>query len=249
MKLPLNGGINLSVLDGWWLESYNGKNGWAIGSEVLGGTPEHQSAMDIISLFNLLENQIVPLYYAKPDGRLPLAWIQSMRESMRTIIPLFNTNRMVEEYSRLLYEPAAKAFLGMESNHFERARELSHWKNEMTTLWPQVKVLEHQISCTPHHCSFFVGETVSLSASVQLGRINPEYVRVQAYFGPVEKNMIVAPHLREMTAGVLLSEGIYSYSGEIPAAESGVYGLNIRVIPTHPSLVQAHELPLISWAK
>lgn len=247
MKLPLNGGINVSVLDGWWLESYNGKNGWAIGNDLVGASPEHQNSTDVASFFHLLEHQIVPLYYAKPDGVLPTAWIQAMRESMRTIIPLFNTHRMVEEYSRFLYEPAATAYEQMEMNHFAKAKELSHWKNEMIALWPQVQVLEHHILSAPHR-SFFVGEKVPITASIQLGKVKPEHVRVQAYFGPVDKNIMITPSVEEMRDGALLAEGVYAYSGELPAAESGEYGLTVRVIPTHPLLLQDHELRLISWA-
>ena len=248
MKLPLNGGINLSVLDGWWLESYNGKNGWAIGSDIVSGSYEHQSSVDIASLFNLLENQIAPLYYAKPDGRLPLAWIQSMRESIRTIVPLFNTHRMVQEYSRFLYEHAAAAHAIMESDHFHNARELSQWKSSMIALWPQVRVLDYRIIHEEHSDAFFVGEQVNVMATVKLGSIDPAHVRVQAYFGPVEKNMILHPEIQDLTHGALLSEGVYSYSGTIPAAESGAYGVNLRVIPTHPHLFQPHELRLITWA-
>src|SRR6476659_7132369 len=80
MKLPPNGGLNLSVLDGWWCEGYNGKNGWAIGAEIAEGDSEFQNEVDASSLYQLLENQIIPLYYAKPDGKLPLAWLQLMRE-------------------------------------------------------------------------------------------------------------------------------------------------------------------------
>ena len=109
MKLPPNGGLNLSVLDGWWCEGYNGNNGWAIGSEIDNGSVDFQSAVDANSLYQLLENQIIPLYYAKPDGKLPLAWLQLMRESIRTITPVFNTHRMVKEYTERLYIPAAKA--------------------------------------------------------------------------------------------------------------------------------------------
>src|SRR5437588_773144 len=103
MKLAPNGGINLSVLDGWWRESYNGNNGWAIGAEIKDGTVEFQNDVDINSLYQLLENQIIPLYYAKPDGRLPLAWLQLMRESIRSVTPVFNTHRMVKEYTERLY--------------------------------------------------------------------------------------------------------------------------------------------------
>ena len=103
MKSAPNGGINLSVLDGWWREGYNGSNGWAIGAEIDDGTTDFQNEVDASSLYQLLENQIVPLYYAKPDGKLPLAWLQLMRESIRSVTPVFNTQRMVKEYAEQLY--------------------------------------------------------------------------------------------------------------------------------------------------
>jgi len=199
-------------------------------------------------LFNLLENQITPLYYAKPDGRLPLAWIQSMRESIRTIVPLFNTHRMVQEYSRFLYEKAAAAHAIMESDHFHHTRELSHWKHSIVSRWSDVQILEYHLAQTEHKDDFFVGEEVSVTVSVKLGSINPEHVRVQTYFGALENNIIVHPKIQDMTHSALLSEGVYRYSGIIPAAESGAYGVNIRVIPMHPHLFQAHELALITWA-
>ncbi|MBA2433397.1 MAG: alpha-glucan family phosphorylase, partial [Chthoniobacterales bacterium] len=110
MKLPPNGGLNLSELDGSWCESYNGKNGWAIGAEIEDGTVDFQSEVDAGSLYQLLENQVIPLYYAKPDGKLPLAWLQLMRESIRSITPVFNTHRMVKEYTERLYTPAEAAY-------------------------------------------------------------------------------------------------------------------------------------------
>ncbi|MDQ6808128.1 MAG: alpha-glucan family phosphorylase, partial [Verrucomicrobiota bacterium] len=125
MKLPPNGGLNLSVLDGWWCESYNGNNGWAIGAEIDDGSVEFQSEVDASSLYQLLENQIIPLYYAKPDGKLPLAWLQLMRESIRSVTPVFNTHRMVKEYTERLYLPAAKSHEDFSRDNCQPATELS----------------------------------------------------------------------------------------------------------------------------
>src|SRR5438046_10099544 len=97
MKLAPTGGLHLSVLDGWWREGYNGNNGWAIGAEIDNGTIECQNQVDANRLDQLLEHQLIPLYYAKPDGKLPLAWLQLMRESIRSVTPVFNTQRMEKE--------------------------------------------------------------------------------------------------------------------------------------------------------
>src|SRR6201997_345302 len=146
MKLTPNGGLNLSVLDGWWAEGYNGNNGWAIGAEIRDGTAEFQSEVDSNSLYQLLENQIIPLYYAKPDGRLPLAWLQLMRESIRSVTPTFNTDRMVTEYTERLYVPAARSHENFAQNGCEPATKLSIWKSRMRKDWPQVQISDVQVT-------------------------------------------------------------------------------------------------------
>ncbi|MDQ6655683.1 MAG: alpha-glucan family phosphorylase, partial [Verrucomicrobiota bacterium] len=165
MKLPPNGGLNLSVLDGWWCESYNGKNGWAIGAEIEDGLVDFQNSVDITSLYQLLENQIVPLYYAKPDGKLPLAWLQLMRESIRSVTPVFNTHRMVKEYAERLYQPAAAAYQELARDDCQAATNLSQWKTQMRKDWPQVQIYDVQIGNTDRQ-NILVGETLDLSAKL-----------------------------------------------------------------------------------
>jgi starch phosphorylase len=247
MKLPPNGGLNLSVLDGWWCEGYNGKNGWAIGPEITEGSPEFQRTVDTASLYSLLENQVIPLYYAKPDGKLPLAWIQLMRESIRSVVPVFNTHRMVKEYNERLYESAARAHATLSPVSSNRATQLAEWKTEMRNEWPKVKITDVQVEVADR-TAVFVGERLRVSAKVHLGPVNPANVRVQAYFGATDNNVIGEPHIEEMSNSEVTPSGEHIYSGTIPALDSGAYGLNVRVIPTHPDLVQPYELRLITWA-
>jgi starch phosphorylase len=104
-KVCFSGGLNLSVLDGWWPEGYNGKNGWAIGQEIEGIDPAVQDEIDVTSLYELLENEVIPLYYDRDEKGLPRRWIARMKEAIRTLNPLFNTDRMVQEYVLNMYEP------------------------------------------------------------------------------------------------------------------------------------------------
>ncbi|MBA3962147.1 MAG: alpha-glucan family phosphorylase [Chthoniobacterales bacterium] len=248
MKLPPNGGLNLSVLDGWWCESYNGKNGWAIGSEITEGGVEFQNEVDAASLYQILENQIIPLYYAKPDGKLPLAWLQLMRESIRSVTPTFNTHRMVQEYAERLYLPAAKAHMEFSRDQHRAATELSHWKAQMRKDWPQVRIGDIQVA-NPDRQNIQVGDALRLSAQVHLGGVDPKHVRVEAYHGEAD-----GADLRNASTTVLTEkgsngqEGSYLYEGSIPASESGTYGFSVRVVPTYPHLLQDHELRLISWS-
>jgi starch phosphorylase len=249
MKLPPNGGLNFSVLDGWWCEGYNGKNGWPIGPEITAGSVEFQNEVDIDSLFNILENRIVPLYYAKPDGRLPLAWLQLMRESMRSVTPVFNTHRMVKEYNERLYEPAAKAIQALSANNYRAAVELADWKQNTRADWGKIRIEE--VNASPSDVGdLFVGEALQIEAKVFLGPVDPSHVRVQAYIGKSDDGSLSEPFttdLQEIEKGA--TPGQFKFKGVVKATESGSYGFNVRVIPTHPYLNQEHELRLITWAK
>ena len=249
MKLPPNGGLNFSVLDGWWCESYNGKNGWPIGAELTEGSLEIQNEVDIQSLYNTLEAQIIPLYYAKPDGKLPVAWIQLMRESIRSVTPVFNTNRMVREYNERLYEPAANAHRQLTADGCKTAIALSDWKRQIQNDWPQINIRNVEFAIS-ENCDLFVGEKLTVHATVHLGPIDPQHIRVQVCYGDNENNKIANPQIIDIDhIKKLETQGDYLFTGEIPTAESGAYGFNVRVIPTHSSLSQEHELRLITWAK
>jgi starch phosphorylase len=248
MKLPPNGGLNLSVLDGWWCEGFNGKNGWAIGAEIEEGDAEFQNEVDAASLYQLLENQIIPLYYAKPDGKLPLAWLQLMRESIRSVTPIFNTQRMVEEYTERLYLPAARAHKEFARENWRAANELSRWKAQMRKDWPQVQIRDVQIKNKDRQ-KIQVGESLQVAATIHLGAVEPKHVRVEAYHGEAENDALRNPSVTELAESQRQGgNGDYVYEGSVPAAESGTYGFSVRVIPTYPHLLQAHELRLIAWA-
>ena len=247
MKLAPNGGLNLSVLDGWWREGYNGNNGWAIGAEIDDGTVEFQNEVDASSLYQLLENQIIPLYYAKPDGKLPLAWLQLMRESIRSVTPVFNTHRMVKEYTERLYIPAAKSHEDFSRDNCEAATQLSQWKSKMRKDWPQVRIHDVQVSNQDRQ-NIPVGESLQVSARVHLGAVDPKHVRVEAYHGESENGGIKNPAVTILAESGQNGDGSYIYQGSVPASESGAYGFSVRVVPIHPHLMQTHELRLITWS-
>ena len=248
MKSAPNGGINLSVLDGWWREGYNGNNGWAIGAEINNGTAEFQNEGDATSLYQLLENQIIPLYYAKPDGKLPLAWLQLMRESIRSVTPVFNTQRMVKEYTERLYISAGKSHENFSCDGCASAAQLSQWKAQMRKDWPQVQISDVQVGNKDRQ-NILVGESLQISARVHLGAVDPKHVRVEAYHGEADNGDIRNPAATVLNQSSQADgDGNYLYQGSVPASESGTYGFSVRVVPTHAHLMQAHELRLITWS-
>ena len=248
MKAAMNGGLNLSVLDGWWYEGYNRKNGWAVGPEISGGSAEYQNQTDTDSLFHVLENQIVPLYYAKPDGLRPAAWIQLMREAIRSVTPVFNTERMVKEYHERLYEPAASVFQALSANGGKAAVELADWKHQVRVDWASIRIESVETSA-PAGRSLQVGDKLEVTARVVLGPVKPANVRVQAYIGETEQGELQNASVVDLGDIAETGEaGLYGFSGTITAKESGSYGLNVRVIPAHRDIIQNHELRLITWA-
>jgi starch phosphorylase len=248
MKAAPNAGINLSVLDGWWREGFNGNNGWAIGPEIDNGTIEFQNEVDASSLYHLLENQIIPLYYAKPDGKLPLAWLQLMRESIRSVTPVFNTHRMVKEYTERLYISAARSHEDFARDGCNAATDLSQWKARMRKDWPQVRIQEVQVGNADRQ-NISVGEQLQISARIHLGAVDPKHVRVEAYHGEADNGGIRNPTATVLDQSSQIDgNGNYLYHGSVPATESGAYGFSVRVVPTHPHLMQTHELRLITWS-
>ncbi|MEP6602459.1 MAG: alpha-glucan family phosphorylase [Spartobacteria bacterium] len=247
MKLAPNGGLNLSVLDGWWCEGFNGNNGWTIGSEIQNGSVEFQNEVDAGSLYQLLENQIIPLYYAKPDGKLPLAWLQLMRDSIRSVTPVFNTHRMVKEYAERLYLPAAKSHQDFSRDNCTAATQLSQWKSQIRKDWPQVRIQDVQIG-NQNRQNIPVGESLELTARIHLGGVDPKHVRVEAYHGEAQNGGLKDPTVTMLSASGQNGDGSYIYQGTVPASESGAYGFSVRVVPTHPHLMQTHELRLITWS-
>ena len=200
------------------------------------------------SLFHILETQVIPLYYAKPDGKLPIAWLRLMRESMLSVTPVYNTHRMVKEYQERLYDKAAKGYQTLHADTGKEAVALSEWKNKMRRDWPQVRISDVQLEHADR-TRIQVGDKLAVRARVDLGPVEPSEVRVQVYYGENRENAIVQPTILELTSFEKLDKsGGYLYRGSIPSSESGAYGLSVRVVPTHPNLTQEHELRLISWA-
>jgi starch phosphorylase len=154
---------------------------------------------------------------------------------------------MVKEYTERLYVPAARAHSEFARDSWRAATSLSQWKAQMRKDWPQVRIDDVQIGNKDRQ-RVPVGESLQVSAKVHLGGVDPKHVRVEAYHGEAENDTLRHPTVTPLGESERLdNEGNYEYQGVIPASESGTYGFSIRVIPTYPHLLQAHELRLIAW--
>jgi starch phosphorylase len=245
-KVCINGVINFSVLDGWWCEGYNGKNGWTIGDDKFYGNEYYQDNADSESIYNTLENQIIPLYYNRNEKNIPFEWVKVMKESIRTLAPQYSTHRMVQEYTNKMYIPFMERMNRIQSDNFEMAHNIAEWKEHIERNWQAVQLYADKTS--NKDLRSVSGEDINLSTSVYLGSIKPSDVKVEIYYGTIGKdNTIENSEVEEMQLVDCTGEGTYRYEGNIKLSEGGEYGYTLRVLPYHPDLINKFEMGLIHW--
>jgi starch phosphorylase len=244
MKAAMNGALNCSILDGWWDECFDGTNGWAITSAESETDIARRDEIEANSLFELLEHQIVPLYYQRLEGPTPRGWVRRMKSSLRTLCPEVTAARMVRDYVTRLYEPTAIHATRINANQHAAAKELEAWKERVSVAWSGVRVVDVETDGGAAD----LGAVRAVEATVDLGDLKPEDVSVQLAHGPVgQGDEIIDPALVSMTL-VSSSGSEARYRGELAAGIAGRYGFTVRVLPSHSDLAQPVEMGKIAWA-
>lgn len=244
MKAALNGSINCSVLDGWWDESFDGTNGWAIGTADQLPDVDHQDRVDASALYDLLEREIVPRFYDRSEGPVPRRWVERMKSSVGGLGGYVSAHRMLRDYLETLYEPAARHALEMSDGGFERARALASWKRRVVEVWDDVRVVDVDGDVREAR----VGEQRDVAAAVRVGRLSTNDLSVQLAHGRVGANgELIEPSLVEMEVDGC-DDGTCTYSGTFVASHPGLYGFAVRVVPAHPDLTNKMDLGLVAWA-
>ena len=244
MKATANGALNVSVLDGWWCEGYALDTGWAIGSGEVYGDPEEQDAIECEALFNLLEQEIVPLFYERDKGGLPREWISMMKSSMRKLGSYFNTHRMVQEYVETCYLPAHRAGRRLAGNGFAAAKALAAWRARVTAEWSRLSV---RVEDARREKEIPVGADVGVAVRADLGPLSADDVSVEIYHGPLDTSgeirngeIVRAWHDGRDGNGDI-------FRAEIPCRITGRYGFGARILPRHPDLVNPYTPLLLTW--
>ena len=236
MKVLVNGGLNLSELDGWWAEAYTPQAGWALGD----GREHFEPGWDAVEteqLFALLEQQVVPEFYQRDGDGIPRAWVSRIRESLAQLTPRFSSNRMLAEYLDQLYLPAAANFRRRSERHLQLARALRQWYGVLRRDWHAIRWGNVEAATAGAEHAFRV--------QVYLGEMPPEAVRVELYADPrsgeaARRQVLRVEHPLSGAAGG------YLYAGTVPADRpAGDY--TPRVVPEHPEAVLPAEAPLVRW--
>ncbi|HEU5361547.1 MAG TPA: alpha-glucan family phosphorylase [Candidatus Deferrimicrobiaceae bacterium] len=244
MKSAANGGLNLSVLDGWWSEGYAPDVGWAIGSGEVYKDPEEQDQVECEALYNLLENEIVPLFFERDKGGLPRGWILMMKTSMRKLGAHFNTHRMVQEYTERFYLPAHRGGSRLAADGFASAKELAAWRARVGTGWSRVSM---RVDGAKPDGDLLVGSLVPVTVRASLGDLTVDDIAVEVYYGMLDTTGQVRDGeiIRARHEG---REGVEDvFRAEIPCRMSGRFGFAARIVPRHPDLVNPLTPLLMTW--
>ncbi|MYI84051.1 MAG: glycosyltransferase family 1 protein, partial [Rhodothermaceae bacterium] len=248
MKAAANGGLNLSILDGWWEEGYDPSIGWAIGNGEVLDNHAYQDEREAAQLYDQLEHEIVPLFYDRSPEGLPREWIARMKHSIATYNNSFNTHRMVQEYTERIYLTAAARAKALQSEDLARARVLSKWQQKIQEAWQRVQV---SVTDDSPQGSQKMGLPFTIRACVKLGDLLPDDVEVQLYLGRVTaKGEIMDATIIPMVLAEVEDGTSHLYEAtNVTCTSSGSAGYTVRVLPKHQDQVSMQRSGLVAWAQ
>ena len=246
MKVVFNGGMNLSILDGWWDEAYNNEVGWTIGQGEEYSDLRYQDWVEANALYDVLEKEIIPLFYDRGSDSLPRGWLAKMKSSMSQLCPVFNTNRMVREYTESFYMPAFRQSEKLQEDDRKELRQLSSWQSKLVEAWKEVRILDVS-SLVPDKAE--VGSELEVDVYVHLGNLLPSDVLVEMYIGRLgNQEALTDAHPVPLEFTGEERQGVYKFHGTSKFTRSGRYGFSVRITPFHRSLVKHFELGMVTWA-
>ena len=244
-KASVNGAVNFSILDGWWAEGYNQKNGWAIGTNAEYESYEIQDNCDSESIYQILENKIIPAYYEKNEKGISDKWMEYMKNSIISTGGKYSTARMLVDYTNQLYMPLINLYHKYYES-LENVANYNSWKKEMYKNWANIVITEEN---NLNNIVVDAGENIEAHCMVTLPNIEPENVEVQVYYGRIKENGVLEKiAIIPMTLETYNEEEkVATYKAKIELTTGGNYGYTFRVMPKHEMLLDSENLNLVKW--
>jgi starch phosphorylase len=245
MKASMNGVLNCSVLDGWWAEAYEPEVGWAIGRGEEYEDTNLQDEVESKALYDLLEREIIPLFYQRGRDGLPREWIRRMKHCMRSIGQSMSSHRMLMDYCNMSYFPALENYRRMTKDNYAEAKSLAAYLNKLKHAWDSLKIVKIESNAKP---VMQREDPLSVTAYLELGSLSPEELRIELYHGSVstQTREIVNAHMSEMQfAG---KEGaLYRFQVSVECVNTGLQGHTVRILPKHSALVHPYRTGFVKW--
>ncbi len=245
-KASVNGVINFSVLDGWWAEGYNQKNGWIIGTNAEYNSYDEQDSADSESLYNTLENKIIPMYYDRNEDGIPEKWVETMKHSIASTGGKYSTSRMLVDYTSQFYIPLINLYNKYYTD-LSTVTEFNEWKNRLNTNWDDITITQEKENLD--NITVDAGNKIEVKVKVKLPNIPVESVETQVYYGQILENGVV-DNITIIPMTLINSDEEnkeYEYKATIDLATGGDYGYTFRVMPKSDMILDAANLDLIKW--
>ncbi len=242
-KAGINGVINLSVLDGWWGEGYNGANGWAITPHGPQYDADYRNREEADALLNILEQQVIPLYYDRQGHGYPAAWVQKSKASMKTILPRFNSARMVMDYVKDFYGPASRQHRTLAADNGHPARQLAAWRGKVREHWPQVRMRRLDDPRT----EISSGNSLPIKVGAYLDGLDPDDVVVECLIGTEEDHLEFVTHSAQKLSATGAQDGETVFEVNLEPTLPGLQYYKIRMYPYHRLLSHPFETGCMIW--
>jgi starch phosphorylase len=246
MKAAMNGCLHCSIMDGWWDESYNGDNGFSIGSTEQYASTEDQDRAESLSLYEILEQEIIPAFYHRNKQGIPELWVEKMKSSIMSIAPEFSTARMVRDYTRKFYLPALQRYAVLQKNNLEGAKELRNWKKHIYHNWEMVSFGTISIQGISHAA---IGKHIKVYAEVYTGNLSEKDLLVEAVYGKINAQGDLQYVSKQILTFQGYTDGKAWFEGQFLSEFGGQQGCTVRVLPTHTLLTDNADIGLCTWAK
>lgn len=243
-KAAMSGIPNCSILDGWWDEGFNGENGWSIGEPRDYKDAETQDDADAFSLYRVLEEEIIPLYYRRDEHGIPRDWVQVMKNSIRTCGPDFSMRRMVVDYTEKFYLPAAVSGKEFRTEQFSVARQLAAWKQDLSRRWSTMRLEANQLDGNVVK----LGQGVEVTARLWFNEVPLSSICVEAVIGEPDPATGLRHPLTVPLKYTSTHDGVAEFSGVVAPGDSGSFAIGVRARPSNEQLIHPYELGLITWA-
>jgi len=244
MKVALNGGLNLSVRDGWWDEWYDGGNGWEIPTADGVADAERRDELEASALYELLAKSVAPLFYDAGTDAVPHGWVEMVRHGLRSLGPLVQADRMVADYVTNLYAPAARSSRSLAANGNAPARELAAWKARVRGAWQSVRIEHVEADGTEPS----LGAVLDVRVNASLGDLTASDVCVEVVYGRLgEDDEIAEPSCVNLVPDESAPGPLARFSGSVELGHPGPFGYTVRVAPAHPLLSNVAELGLVTY--
>jgi starch phosphorylase len=243
MKAAINGAINLSVLDGWWGEGYDGKNGWAIKPAAEGLDPSERDADEARTLYELLQDSVIPMYYRSTSLGYSPEWVAMAKASIASIMPRFNMQRMLTDYAEKFYSPAAEQWRRFAGDDFSGARNVAEWKARIRAAWPRIAIrrLDQSVPRIRY------GEAMRFEVAVQLDGLTPRDLAVEMVFTRPGEPTTARARRYALKHERALENGEQLFSRELTPDQCGKMEYRVRVYPTHELLTHPFEMGMMLW--